>query len=564
MSDTTWIRAYNDKGVYTAGEMQAGTVRGNTYLCIGTDCRTSWPTGGGLPAGSEGQMLYNNAGTWTAFSGMYWDDTNNRLGIGTTGPTQKLDVSGGIRSVGGTIIAELASNEGGNVAFVNPNKTGATTRDWRIWNMTGGYGNALKFWRYYADGTNAGPSVTFWDNGNVEMTNNLTVAGNVGIGTTGPDSSYRITTSGGGIKAENASANPAGYFSSTGGGKAIQTGTGTILFGNLAGTGVRMVTADASGVLSTQAIPTGAADTDWIISGTNMYATTTVSNVGIGTTGPGYTLDISGNGIRLGLDKNGGGRLVFANNTNDNKIFMEAFSSDMLASASELLLTGRFGGNVPQLSLYADKTYITGNVGIGTTGSGYKLDVAGDIIANNWIRTRGTNGWYSESYGGGWYMSDTTWIRAYNNKNIYTGGSAQFDGNLNVGGKTNIVNPLTTWETWNKVDWNNGQCLSFTPAQASSYSAMTLMVSADRYSDVMQYEFYTTSDCSSGKVGSTINLPFFASGAVTCGLSTYYNRNGIWLTITLPTSVRGIKMITGGCTVLIEQNPNVILTTYFK
>jgi len=50
----------------------------------------------GMPTGTEGQMLYNNAGVWTSFSGMYWDDTNNRLGIGTTSPTQKLEVAGNV------------------------------------------------------------------------------------------------------------------------------------------------------------------------------------------------------------------------------------------------------------------------------------------------------------------------------------------------------------------------------------------------------------------------------------------------------------------------------------
>ena len=41
----------------------------------------------GMPTGTEGQMLYNNAGVWTSFSGMYWDDTNNRLGVGTNSPS---------------------------------------------------------------------------------------------------------------------------------------------------------------------------------------------------------------------------------------------------------------------------------------------------------------------------------------------------------------------------------------------------------------------------------------------------------------------------------------------
>lgn len=48
-----------------------------------------------LPAGTEGQMLYNNAGTWTAFSGVFWDDTNSRLGVGlTSGLTAKLTTRG--------------------------------------------------------------------------------------------------------------------------------------------------------------------------------------------------------------------------------------------------------------------------------------------------------------------------------------------------------------------------------------------------------------------------------------------------------------------------------------
>jgi len=42
MTDSSWVRSYNNKGVYTSGEMQAGTVRANTNLCIGSTCRTNW------------------------------------------------------------------------------------------------------------------------------------------------------------------------------------------------------------------------------------------------------------------------------------------------------------------------------------------------------------------------------------------------------------------------------------------------------------------------------------------------------------------------------------------
>lgn len=64
--------------------------------------------------------------------------------------------------------------------------------------------------------------------------------------------------------------------------------------------------------------------------------------------------------------------------------------------------------------------YGGGAVGIGTISPAYKLDVNGDIIASAWIRTRGQVGWYSESFGGGWYMTDSTYIRTYGSKKVYS------------------------------------------------------------------------------------------------------------------------------------------------
>jgi hypothetical protein len=59
---------------------------------------------------------------------------------------------------------------------------------------------------------------------------------------------------------------------------------------------------------------------------------------------------------------------------------------------------------------------------------------ANTAIINSWIRTMGDTGWYSESHGGGWYMSDNTWIRSYGNKSIYQNtGTLRTDGTLQVG-----------------------------------------------------------------------------------------------------------------------------------
>ena len=50
------------------------------------------------------------------------------------------------------------------------------------------------------------------------------------------------------------------------------------------------------------------------------------------------------------------------------------------------------------------------------------------IYTNDWFRSRGDTGWYNETYCGGWYMTDSTWIRAFNNKSVYTPAKMQADG----------------------------------------------------------------------------------------------------------------------------------------
>ena len=43
------------------------------------------------------------------------------------------------------------------------------------------------------------------------------------------------------------------------------------------------------------------------------------------------------------------------------------------------------------------------------------------LSSGGWLKTVGATGWYNETYDGGWWMTDSTWLRAYGNKQIYTG-----------------------------------------------------------------------------------------------------------------------------------------------
>ena len=105
------------------------------------------------------------------------------------------------------------------------------------------------------------------------------------------------------------------------------------------------------------------------------------------------------------------------------------------------------------LNLYSGDITITGKVQGKTITATVDMNT-NTIYASNWFRSRGTTGWYSEDYGGGWYMTDADWIRAYNGKGITT------NGNMFIGGyiqSNNIIN--TTYEYQSNrgsVDWRFG------------------------------------------------------------------------------------------------------------
>jgi hypothetical protein len=81
-------------------------------------------------------------------------------------------------------------------------------------------------------------------------------------------------------------------------------------------------------------------------------------NVGIGTTTPGpYTFNVAGKAISSG-SKPMGGQLILTNDTNDNKIYLEAFSKDA-SDMPPAPINRAAWGNVPKISLRADQISMT-------------------------------------------------------------------------------------------------------------------------------------------------------------------------------------------------------------
>jgi predicted nucleic acid-binding Zn-ribbon protein len=54
--------------------------------------------GGGSPGGSDGQIQYNNGGAFGGATQLFYDDSNNRVGINSATPTEALDVIGSVKA----------------------------------------------------------------------------------------------------------------------------------------------------------------------------------------------------------------------------------------------------------------------------------------------------------------------------------------------------------------------------------------------------------------------------------------------------------------------------------
>jgi hypothetical protein len=99
-----------------------------------------------------------------------------------------------------------------------------------------------------------------------------------------------------------------------------------------------------------------------------------------------------------------------------------------------------------------------------TNGSdiGSSSQYVGSVYANNWFRSSGTSGWYSQTYGGGIYMEDTTWVRVYNSKRFFSPGG--YSGNIQYGsygsmtlyGTNNGYAGISTPDVTSAVMWQNG------------------------------------------------------------------------------------------------------------
>jgi hypothetical protein len=376
--------------VYSAASFRADVATGNPLISIVNNTATSntagtatikftqanTQAGGKIVSARDGN--YSSGATRTSNLQFYTStaayDTekmrigsNGNVGIGTTSPTDTLDVDGGIRlSTSGTIQGRsypYTTNIGSGANATTTNITAGSTDKSEI-SLVGG---------------DVGDRIEFKTNSTERM--RIDASGNVGIGTTSPGA-YKLNVAGGGRFSANVD------FANNFGIRGIKTDNSAIVIARINSSNELVINENASTTVPTRIIGNHIALETTNFLGTAVEAVRVIDggNVGIGTTSPATKLDVVGD-LTVSGNQNFNGSYIYG----DSKLLFQYSDTWLRINQSNNFSSGIYCGTgilrtdgIFQIGAGGSKFIVTaaGDVGIGVSSSpSSKLQVNGTITA---------------------------------------------------------------------------------------------------------------------------------------------------------------------------------------
>lgn len=214
--------------------------------------------------------------------------------------------------------------------------------------------------------------------------------------------------------------------------------------------------------------------------------------------------------------------LDFHYNSSDTSDYRTRLQINHSSGSYTAILPAKSGTLAMTSDIPTVTNYYWANVRVSSSSSTSTSPTFSTAYTSNWFRSTGSTGWQSQTYGGGWYMSDSTWIRTYGSKSVYQNtGQIRTDGYLVTNGGITI----------GATSPNNGTYKLYCNGQ-SYHRGDSYYTAAIRLNNRGKNSIYCGPNDAANTIGGALNNLVFSSWngvsfTTSCSGQTCTNKNAV-------------------------------------